>query len=159
MKIRKGSLRISGISLVEVMITISILSVAVIGASAYRYYAALNARKAEANVTAGRVGLLLCESWRGSNGMATYDPVSSFGSDLSITTAEGPGSPIDFNKLGSFNIKIYDVDYYTTLSWKDNNDLSLRALNIVVAWQSANKISNGFDDTNKLFKLTTYTPN
>lgn len=54
-----------GFSLIEVMVAILILSIAVIGTSGYRYYTALDARKADMQATAARVALMLCESWGG----------------------------------------------------------------------------------------------
>lgn len=78
----------SGISLIEAMNAILILSIAVIGAPAYRYCSTLDSRKAEAYITAARFGHLLCESWRGLGGNNTYDPVDHLSSGLTI--ALGP---------------------------------------------------------------------
>jgi prepilin-type N-terminal cleavage/methylation domain-containing protein len=145
-----------GFTLVEVMITILILSVAVIGASGYRYYSALDARKADLRVTAARVGLLLCESWRGVEGVETYDPVAHFQSDLAIAGGSGPAAPEGFTLLGSYEITVNGITYYASLSWKDMGT-GLRALNVVVAWPLANPGALSLADMDKLFQLTTYT--
>jgi prepilin-type N-terminal cleavage/methylation domain-containing protein len=150
----------SGFTLVEVMIAVLLLSVAVIGASGYRYYAALDARKAAMQMTAARTCLLLCESWRGLKGDTTYDPTTHLGPDLTLTPADGDGAapavPQDFTLLGSYAVALNDITCYTTLSWKD--DGGLRTLNVAVAWppHSGQMVSV---DANRLFELTTYVPN
>lgn len=148
----------SGIGLVEVMVAILILSVAVIGASGYKYYAALDARKATIRITAARIGLLLCENWRGVKGAETYDPINHFGSDLPITASNGPAPLEDFTLLGSYTIVLNGFNYYATLSWKDV-DAGLRALNVVVVFPLRGQEIVDFTGADKSFKLTTYTLN
>lgn len=158
-------------ALVEAMLVTLILSVAVIGASGYRYYAAIDARKAKTRITAARIGMLVCESWRGVKGDNTYNPITYFSSDLTITqsTAFGfaSGHPITgpvidqgFTPLGTYKVVSDDTDYYAILSYKDVSP-GLRALNVFVAWPWTAK--GTFDTISlqassyKLFKLTTYT--
>ena len=156
-----------GLSLVETMVAIVVLSIAVIGASGYRYYAALDTRKADMRMTAARVALLLCESWRGLKGDETYDPIVHFGSELLITVDDSndvaPDEPDDFTKLGSYSILLNGVQCYSTMSWKDIAT-GLRALNVVVSWppratrfESTSESFAYQTSDNKLFKLTTYT--
>ena len=149
-----------GLSLVETMVAIVILSIAVIGASGYRYYAALDTRKADMRMTAARVALLLCESWRGLKGDETYDPTVHLGSELLITVADSndfaPDEPNDFTKLGSYAVLMNGVPCYTTMSWQDIS-AGLRALNVVIAWPPRTTWTDSVDS--KLFKLTTYTEN
>ena len=145
-------------TLVEIMAAILILSIALFGASGYRYYAALDARKATKQMTAARVCLLLCESWRGVKGSETYDPTANLGSDLTITTGTGLAKPDDFTLLGSYIVVANGVDCYVTMSWKDIGT-GLRALNVIVAWPQTNQVANSVVDTDKSFELTTYTSN
>ena len=154
-----------GLSLVETMVATVVLSIAVIGASGYRYYAALDARKADMRMTAARVALLLCESWRGLKGDETYDPTVHLGSELSITVADSnnvtPAEPNDFTKLGSYVVLMNEVPCHTTMSWQDVS-AGLRALNVVIAWPPRTTWSTSVDEAlvdGKLFKLTTYTEN
>lgn len=145
-------------TLVEVMITVLILSVAVIGASSYRYYAALDARKAAVQATAARMGLTLCESWRGLGGTETFDPIAYFGSSLTISAIGQSIEPDDatFTLLGGYTVVSEGVNYYAVLSWKDVST-ELRALNIVVAWPQRGQAASSIADADKSFKLTTYT--
>ena len=156
----------SAFSLVDTMLSITVVIIVVIGTTAYRYYAALEVRSSDIQVTAARVGLLFFESWRGTNGDETYDPMAHLGSDLTITEAAGPSAPGDFELLADYRVVLDDDDYYVTLSWKDGDDdddddiqVGLRALNVVVAWSQKGQPTDGIEDTDKLFKLTGYVKN
>lgn len=147
-----------GVSLVGTMIAVAILLIAVIGTSNFRYFAALDTRKADAHTAASRVGLILCESWRGIRGDATYDPTVHLGSGLDITAGKEvfPGGPPDFTSLGSYVVVLENFNYYATLSWKDIQP-GLRALNVVVAWAQRAEGEEGPMGIDKSFKLTIYT--
>jgi Tfp pilus assembly protein PilV len=145
-----------GFSLVSIMIAIAILLAALIGTSNFRYYSALDAKKAAAKITASRIGLMLCENWRGLGGIETYDPVAYLGSDLTITASTGPAEPDDFTLLGSYTVTVNGANFYITLSWKDVS-AGLRALNIIVAWAQREQVTSSLNDADKSFKLTTYT--
>ena len=62
----------AGITLIEVMVTIVVISIAVVGAAGYRYHSALNARRANVQITAARIALLMLESWKGQGGYSGY---------------------------------------------------------------------------------------
>ena len=66
----------AGFSLVEVALAILILSILVSGAMSYHYFSARDVQKAEAEVVAGRLALLLLEGWKGTN-----DPCLLYTSD------------------------------------------------------------------------------
>jgi hypothetical protein len=144
-----------GFSLVGVMIAMAILLAALIGTSNFRYYSTLDAQKAAAKITASRIGLMLCENWRGLGGVETYDPTTSLGSTLTIAPSTGPDKPGDFTLLGSYTITLNGANYYITLSWKDVST-GLRALNIIVAWAQREQGTSSLNDADKSFKLTTY---
>ncbi len=144
-----------GYSLVDIMISIFVLLVALIGTSNFRYYSTLDAQKATAKITAARIGLTLCESWRGLGGVETYDPAASLGTALTITPGTGPAKPEDFTLLGSYTITLNGANYYITLSWKDVST-GLRALNIIVVWAQREQGTSSLNDADKSFKLTTY---
>ncbi len=147
-------------TLVEVMVTILILSVALIGASGYRYYAALDARKASLQATAARIALLFCESWRGVKGAQTYDPVTHLGAELTIEQLFGAAAGAtedDFDILGGFRVTTNDASYNVTLGYKDLG-VDLRAINVTVGWTPQGlPVEDLADPGVKLFKLTTYT--
>ncbi|MCK4752338.1 MAG: prepilin-type N-terminal cleavage/methylation domain-containing protein [Planctomycetes bacterium] len=145
-----------GVTLVEIMIAILILTVAVIGASGFRYHTMLDARKADAQVTAARTGLLLCESWRGLNGSDTFDPVTRFSSDLNIQVAsQGPSLPTGFTELGRYRIIIDGLCCWATLSWSDVSP-GLRTLNVVIGYEQRNSGTQLFTQADRTFKMTVY---
>ncbi|MDT8302497.1 MAG: hypothetical protein RQ760_13515 [Sedimentisphaerales bacterium] len=154
LKTRKNRCR-SGFSLVSIMIAMTILIAALIGTSNFRYYSAMDARKAEAKITASRIGLTLCENWRGLGGLTTYDPVAFLSSDLTITASSGPAEPGDFTLLGSYTVTVNNVNFYVTLSWKDVST-GLRALNIIVSWAQRELGQSSLKDADKMFQFTTY---
>ncbi len=150
----------AAMTLVEVMGAILILTVAVIGASAYRYHAALDARKADERATATRIAVLLCENWRGVSGAVSgdeaFNPENYWGHGLSFNSSSESQVPADFTELATYTIELNGINYYTTLSWKDVAT-GLRALNVVVAWNQRGTGSTAFADADKSFRLTTYT--
>ena len=145
-----------GLSLVDVLSAIVVLVVMLIGAADYRYYAALDHRKATMQVSAAGIGVLLCEGWRGVKGSDAYNPTTYSGSDLVITAGSGPDEPEGFTLLGSYTVELNSGNYYTTLSWKDVYT-ELRALNTVVSWTLRGQEEAGFEEIDQLFRLTTYT--
>jgi Tfp pilus assembly protein PilV len=149
----------AGITLIEEMAAILILTVAILGASAYRYHAALDARKADESATATRIALLLCENWRGIDGDETFDPEDYWGhNQLMIdVSGQGPEVPTDFTHLATYKVEINSVHYFVTMSWKDVA-VGLRALNVTVNWnqRGAGSGSTAYAHADKSFKLTTY---
>ena len=129
-------------TLIEVMIAIIVLLITILGTSAYRYHAALSARRSDLYTNAARTALLLCEGWSGMGGDITFDPVEAFGSDLTIISNTGPEAPSSFTQLGSYKIVLEGSDYYATLSWKE-----------------CGRGTDSFDNADKSYWLTTYVEN
>ena len=148
----------SGISLVETMNAVAILSITLIGVSGYRYCSMLDTRKADAYIASARIGYLLSESWRGMQGSEVYDPVARLGGGMTITASEGPDAPVGYTALGSYKIVLNDITFYATLSWKDLSS-NLRALNTILVWAQRTHEQNGLVDSDKSFELTTYVLN
>lgn len=148
----------NGISLVETMNAITILSIAVIGITGYRYCSTLDARKADSYLASARIGQLLSESWRGMQGSENYDPVAHLEASLVITASDGPKAPTGYTVLGSYEIVMNNTTFYTTLSWKDLSS-NLRILNIVLIWAQQNQEQNNIDQADRSFGLTTYVLN
>jgi len=157
----------TAVTLIEVMAAIVIVAIAVIGASGYRYYSTLDARRADFQNAAARIALLLCENWRGRGYDAdTYDPVvhlTSANPNLTVATSGvGPDYASGFTPLGRYEITMDGVHYWAALSWDDDAATAgLRALNVVVAWAQR---QTGADEAeavaaaggDRTFRLTTY---
>ena len=126
--------RASGATLIEVMAVTVILTITVVGISGYRYYSSLNAHWAQEQITAARLGELLCGNWAGVEGDETYDLTASLGSDLTVETLATTNSlPPDFVLLGRYRITLEGVAYDCVLAWK-NVTPELRGLWISVEW-------------------------
>jgi len=147
--------RLKGISIVEAMVAATVVSIAVLGGITYRYYATLDGKRAKLQSTAARAALLLCESWRGEGGDENFDPIILASEDFIIDTGNGPDEPAGFTLLGKYQIEYNEIKCYATLSFKDVRT-TLRALDILVAWQSRDEGEDELDDMDKLFELTTY---
>lgn len=146
--------RASGVTLIEVMVVTVILMITVLGTSGYRYYSSLNARWAEEQITAARLGQLLCGNWAGVEGDEAYDPEDHLASHLD-TECLGPPNDLlsGFTLLGSYRITIEGVEYDVTLSWNDVSPV-LRALHVSTTYVWA-----GVDTDNPLkkpFSIITY---
>ena len=152
-----------GMSLVGALVAVVILLIALIGTSTLRYSAALDGRRADAHITAARVALALCESWRGLKGDETHNPIQLTAGELEVTQSfwSGHVKPDDFTLLGNYEIVMDNEDpdsfnYYATLSWKDVR-AGLRALNVNVAWAQRSETENGAKNVDKSYVLTVYT--
>lgn len=159
----KRSKSSGGFTFTEIMGTITVLTVAVLGASAYRYHATLHTRKADLQTTAARMASLLCETWRGASDPNTFDPVAYFGTELAIesmTIQEGPATPTGFEALGTYRIIAEGVDYRAGLFWRDVS-VGLRALSVIVVWEwdPVNHPLGPSKYANQSFRLTTYVIN
>ncbi|MHC4624696.1 MAG: type IV pilus modification PilV family protein [Planctomycetota bacterium] len=149
----------AALTFIEIMIATVILLVAVLGTSAFRYSTALNARMADLQATASRIGLLLCESWRGSSDPNTFDPTVLSDDSGFVIEASGhsvdSGLPAGFTALGTYRVAAEGVDYYVVLSWKDLFT-DLRALNVTVIWDQRGSNTSYDGRVDKSFRLTTY---
>ena len=149
--------RASGVNLIEVMAVTAILTITVVGTSGYRYYSSLNAHWAREQITAARLGQLLCGSWAGVEGDETYDPEEHLESDLEVDVLSPPDSlPPAFVLLGSYRITIEGVAYDCTLAWKDVTP-ELRAIWVSVKWDWREEdLSNPDKAFRKSFIIITY---
>jgi prepilin-type N-terminal cleavage/methylation domain-containing protein len=160
MKTTKRSKPSGGFTFTEVMAAIVILTVAVLGTSAYRYHATVDVRKANLKTTGARVGCLLSETWRGSADPNTFDPVSHLGADLaiqSLASFQGSGTPSGYSELGTYGITVDEEDYQAKLFWKDVS-AGLRALSVIIVWDwdRQNQSMGSNIPPSKSFRLTTY---
>ena len=145
-------------TVIEIMIAVVVLFIAVIGTSANRYGAVMDARRADLQTNAVQTALLLGEGWDGAGANLSFKPVDLFGTKLDIIADEGPDSPAGFTALGSFKIVREGVDYYATLSWQDLS-ADLRALSVIVNWNPVGNNAGEFENATKSYRLTIYVEN
>ena len=101
-----------GMSLVGTLVAVTILLIALIGTSTFRYAAAMDGRKATAQTTAARVALVLGESWRGIKGDVTLDPIQLGNSDMEVSASSWNGheTPDGFTLLGNYAVVLDEDD-------------------------------------------------
>jgi hypothetical protein len=148
-----GGSRLRASALVELVISLSALAIIVLGHSLVGYHARLDLRRSAKQSAAATTALLLCESWAGTRGAPTYDPVARLASELDISVDDGPEPPAGFTSLGSCCVVVDGIHYYATLSSR-NLASTLRALNVIVAW--SDRPGDNPDTCNKEFHLTTH---
>ena len=140
---------------IEIMVAIAALAIVVIGTAGYRYYSALDMRRATMHLTAGRLALTLNESWKGAAGSEYFDPVGRFTSVMSIQQAEsGPDVPEGLTVLDYYKIVVEENTYYATLSYQDMAE-GLRALNVVISWDRYNSAPDSDSEIHQSYTLTT----
>ena len=145
-----GKKAAKGITFIEVMISLLVTLIIVIGVMSYMYACALNAREADIRITAARIGQLLLDGWKitgtiddesGAWDVLAFNPTADeFDTPLPApfsTTTYGVGG-LD-NELGRYLIQIDRVYYFVTLSYTDDNTdknypIPLYRLNANVAW-------------------------
>ena len=145
----------TAVTLVEVALATLLMAVGFLGATSYRYYAALDEQRATMWRSAARIGLLFSDSWRGLKGSETYDPLAHVGSGLDIKPIAGSEAPDGFNLKGTYVIATDRHHYFATLSWKQVEP-ELKALNVVVNWMPSPSAEADLAGADKSFKLTTY---
>lgn len=150
-----------GLTLIEIMVSIIIIIIGVIGAMGYRYYCALDARRADVQVTAARLGSMLLESWKAAGGYSPSDPMNNYNPvdlayfpEVTISTSGSTG-PGGFNDVfGKYLVVANRVNYYATLSYQDVTG-EPKVLNVCVAWMPRNQTWDASEYQS--VKLTGYT--
>ena len=155
----------SGVTLIELMVAMVVIIIAVLGATMYRYGSVTDARRADIQMCAGRVALLVMEEWKVAAGSYTFDladdislnSVFAGGSD-DITISEKSGDYWPVSLTGG-----KDSYYYVKIGWEDDidddgsDDDGIRRLDVQVAWKLADV--SGVPDTEdwaRAVKLSSY---
>lgn len=140
-----------GFTFTEVVVSISIITVALLGAIPCQYYCTLDAKKADEKNTAIRIGTMILENWKASGAKIddTYNPEAYFQSSLCSfnyepssggTTEDWGGIPV-----GCCTVKFTDsITYEAKLYYKQQYDQEYdvtnpigrnRILNVFVRWK------------------------
>ena len=137
------------------MVTIVVMALTLLGTSGFRYYAALDTRRADVEITAARLASMFLNNW---NAIGSYS--TQLGQGLEIyNNAPGPAVPDGFTALDAssspnFRIVANNVNYYATLSYKDQANQP-RILNVCVAWMDDYQLWDG-SETSQSVNFTAY---
>ena len=110
-----------GLTLIEIMVSLLVVAIGLLGAMSFRYYGARNARIADVHADAGRVGLLILEGWKGAAGRLDYDPQIDIGTEVQASADISIGKPSD----GQYPVQLTggtDTCYYVSLSHDEDVD-------------------------------------
>ena len=130
-----------GFTLVECMIMVLILMISLSGTVGFRYFAVLNAERAEDQLLAARTAQVLSDAWRGQMGAADFDPTQQgFDDDFLIQPAaltEKSGWSFGTgNSLGIYRIVIEGRTFQAFLAYEDDSSVhNVRLLHITLIWQ------------------------
>lgn len=111
--------RRNGLTLIEVLISLLIVVIAVIGAMMYRYYATSSARLADVHAGAGRVSLLILQGWKGAAGRTDYNPATDIGPEVQGS----PDIAIGAISGGQYPVQLTggtDTYYFVRISYNDD---------------------------------------
>ena len=110
-------------TLVEVMVAMVILTIAILGALNYEYYAARDVQISQAEITAANTAQLLLEDWKSTGGSEEYDPSIlglGFSNPIRIpsdfTSGQGLGTPLND---AVYTITVNKIPMLVMLVWKD----------------------------------------
>ncbi len=154
-----------GFTLVETLITTSIVAIITLGALSYQYHAARHGRIAEAQIIATRTASLLLEDWKSTGGSCDYDPTNlelGFSGPLQIPSfwsegqGEGEGSPLH-NAVYSITVDGFPMQ--VMLKWMDvetdiDAKVTLRELTVIARFEETG--TNGVLENLSPLILTTY---
>ncbi len=125
----------AGLTLVEIMISLALILIIVVGAMSFRYSAVMDAREADARITAARVGSMLLSAWVSRIGSPSFDPVAEFNPGIPIAVStSGPAGASGFTELNKYHIICDDVNYYATLSHKPTISGHVGEVTITLNW-------------------------
>lgn len=157
--------RNSGFTLIEVMISMLVIMIIVIGAVSYMYACVWNARRADVQITANRLGQIMLEGWKVSGAgdeILFFDPTDNDFDDYlpeEITAAAGPPGLSTGTPLGSYRVKVNNVNLFVTLSYRNEQPVPLEdplyLLNACVAW-NRNYVSDTLSGTYDSISMTSY---
>jgi prepilin-type N-terminal cleavage/methylation domain-containing protein len=150
-----------GLTLIEIMIVVLIITVAILGAMSFRFFATVDAKKADVHINATRIASMLLENWKGLGGNSTYNPTTQFGTlfgsqyTINATTSSSAPSAALSSKLASCQIQdlTNKVYYYVTLSYTTATATAPEALNASISW---NQKYSTTGTTEKTISITTY---
>jgi len=154
------------VTLIEVMVASLAVFVILVGVMNFQFYCALDARKADVQVTASRLGLALLESWRAAGGrvLPFYNPALEFDEPplTNFVTVADPGLPGLATTFQVYRIAVDGVMYFTKLSYADvdinpGTPRRLRTLNVSVAWSRDWGATTLNFDPRRLVRVTNYT--
>ena len=139
-----------GVTMVEMVVAIAILSIVSIGCLGYQYFSARLAVRANAELTVTRTARLVLDNWKKTGGDENFEPTSL---------------NVGFEKSGNGNKTRYlittnQIPMTVSLQWQDMEydavaAVTLRQIQVTVQWRSDYQEGN-VDKNDPSYVMTTY---
>jgi prepilin-type N-terminal cleavage/methylation domain-containing protein len=152
-------------SLIELMVAVTVISIAAVGGLEYQYYAVKHSRLARTQITVSRAAQLLVEDWKSVGGSTSYNPLNL---QLGFANTGVPGGFAMGIAVGTvLNNTVYTITVnnvpmvimlgYTDISHDAISDTTLRQLIVMVRWQQGQATgAGGTTLCDSPYILTTY---
>lgn len=161
----------TGLTLIEIMVVVLLIAIAVLGAMGFRVYCVTDAKKADVQVNAARIGSMLLETWKGQGGFTGTVNMNLLAATVTnsspqyvlkspAASAPAPGLPFSVAKY-EIQDTSNNVYYYVTLSYKAGTltpptlwtAAEPEALNATISWNQGYATSGTVAHT---ITMTTY---
>ena len=130
MKAIKRGRKYRGVGLVELIVTMFLLTIASVGALTYQYHAVRRSALTKAEIAAAQLGRLMIEDWKSLGGETEYDPSDL---DLDIESAAREESV--------YTTTLNGIPMWITL-WHQDRDvdttagITLREIRVTIQWKN-----------------------
>lgn len=131
---RKNS-RLHGFTIVEVMLSMAIVTIVALGTLSFQYNGVKPARASEAQIAATRLGQLLLEDWKSTGGDSDYDPnVLGLDPGFTLITTSNYRITLDYQTF-----YLHFAQTLAPVSSGSNPDpvagVTLQQLSVTVSWR------------------------
>jgi prepilin-type N-terminal cleavage/methylation domain-containing protein len=137
-----------GVTLIELVVAILIISIVSVGAINYQYFGTRMAQRADAEITATRTARLILDNWKKKGGDENFDLIDL---DMGFTQP---------NHETYYRITVNQLPLTVTLNWQDievNADagVGLRQLQVTIQWRQDYR-EGDVSNTDPSYITTTY---
>lgn len=146
--IKNSQARSRGITLLELVIVILILSIVSVGAVGYQYFGTQMAIRADAEITAARTARLILDNWKKTGGNDNFDLEEL---NMGFTQTENEST---------YQVTINQLPLTVGLAWQDIETdafagVGLRQLEVTIQWRQDYQPGD-VTDTDPTYIMTTY---
>jgi prepilin-type N-terminal cleavage/methylation domain-containing protein len=140
--------RNQGVTLLELILAVLILTIVSVGTISYQYFATRMATRADAEITATRTARLVLDNWKKAGGDENFDPIS-LNAGFQTTGISNQYLITVNNVPMTLNLAWLDVVY------DDVAGVTLRQIQVTVQWRSDYQAQE-VRPTDPTYTMTTY---
>lgn len=132
---KKKNMTRKAVTLPEVLISVTIAVIAILGTMMYQYSGQVDSKRANVASNAARLSAIILENWKGNGAVSNYNPVAELAGNIDLSASEYEVTGLS-NTLGSYSSQVDGVAYYITLSYTDQASGLPRILHASVTWMN-----------------------